>query len=73
MARKGVPHTTRQTKPGRKNYLHGYYAFVDIEVNSTSDSEEYIGKEGSAPYNQTDKTRDKEFPEGWTFTAITSS
>jgi hypothetical protein len=50
--------------------LHGYYAFVDIQVDSISDSAEYIGKE--CPYSQKDKTREKEFPERWTFMAITS-
>jgi hypothetical protein len=53
--------------------LHGYIVLVDIQVDSISDSEEYIGKEGSAPYSQPDKTTEKEFPERWTFTAITSS
>ncbi len=50
--------------------LHGNYAFVDIQVDSTSDSA-YIGKE--CPYSQKDKTRENEFTEGWTFTAITPS
>jgi stage V sporulation protein SpoVS len=95
--------------------LHGNYAFVDIQVDSISDSAEYIGKEcpiqpdrqnqgegihrgmdlhisyafvdiqvdsiselantlaWSGPYSQTDETREKEFPEGWSFAAITPS
>ncbi len=51
--------------------LHGYYAFIDIQVDSISDSAEYIGTE--CPYSQKDKTRENEFTEGWTFTAITPS
>jgi hypothetical protein len=50
--------------------LHSYYAFVDIQVDSSSDSAEYMDKE--CPYSKTDKTREKEFPEGWTLMAITS-
>jgi hypothetical protein len=59
----------------RKMDLHDYYAFVDIQV----DSKFYLRLSGnlrntsarSDPYRQTDKTREKEFTEGWTFTPIT--
>ena len=52
--------------------LHGYFVFVVIQVDSSiSDSAEYTGME--CPYSQTDKPREKEFTERWTFMAITSS
>ncbi len=72
-----VPHI----QPGRQNQgerihramgIHGYNIFVDIQVDSISDSAEYIGKKYPI-YRQTDKTREKEFTERWTFTAINRS
>jgi hypothetical protein len=50
--------------------LHGYYALVDIQVDSILDSAEYISKKYPI-YRQTDKTREKEFTERQNFTAIT--
>jgi hypothetical protein len=52
--------------------LHSYYAFVDILVDSISNSAEYtyIGMEYLIQPDR--QNREKEFPEGWTFTAITS-
>jgi hypothetical protein len=50
--------------------LHGYYVFVDIKVDSISDSAEYIGME--RPIQPDRKTREKKFTEGWNFIATTS-
>jgi hypothetical protein len=67
-------------QPDRQNHreriprgmdLHGYYIFVDIQVDSISDSAEYIGMEW--PIQPDTKTREKEFTERRTFTAITPS
>jgi hypothetical protein len=49
----------------RATDFHGYYILVDVQVDSISDSAEYIGKKYPI-YRQTGKTREKEFTEGWT-------